>query len=342
MPRFPAPDLQTWCGQVLAACDVPEGAAAVTAQVLVRTSLRGVDTHGISRLPLYAAMLRDGRTPAQAAPTIQAQGGVLHVDGHGALGQVVASQAMAAVLERAAQTPLVSCVIRNSGHLAALGTYVLAAAERGWLALLCQTTPPIMALPGSPAPTIGNNPLAFAAPVAGHPPLVLDLACSAVARGHLLGAVREQADTVPAGWALGPDGQPTTDPQQALMGALQPMAGHKGIGLAMMVQCLAGALAANPPAPAGPGAGSAGGAGAFLLVINADRVQPPGAVAEANAQWLSRYRQDAGPQARYPGLRQAESEARRAIEGIPVPDGLLAELRALAETTGIRLPSPTA
>jgi LDH2 family malate/lactate/ureidoglycolate dehydrogenase len=215
---------------------------------------------------------------------------------------------------------------------------VLAAAEQGMVALLCQRTPPIMSLPGASGRAIGNNPLAFAMPIAGKPALVFDMAHSVVARGHLMTAVREGRAAVPIEWAIGPDGAPTTDPLRALQGAMQPVAGYKGLGMAMLVECLAGSLS-NPAvrrsaAPADAG-GSASNVSAFLMVLNpALAVGQP--AFESNVQtWLENYLQASGPGARYPGQRQAACESERLRTGIPLPPGLLAELQVLGEQRGL-------
>src|SRR5262249_39177600 len=147
-------------------------------------------------------------------------------------------------------------------------------AREGMVALFCQETPPLMALPGSSRASIGNNPIAFAAPVAGGAPLVFDIATSIVSRGAILQLGRDKKP-VPEGWALGTDGQPTIDPVEALKGAVLPIAGHKGIGLAMMVQVLAGSLTGSRTAESAKSFGaksSAGNVGAFLVVINPDLV----------------------------------------------------------------------
>lgn len=336
--------LQAWAAAVFAACGVAQADAALAAQVLVRTSLRGIDTHGIARIPSYLEKLKTGEVNPRAQPRSELRHGVLHIDGDGGLGQVVAMAAVREAVALARQSALVSCVVRDSGHLAALGLFVLEAAEQGMLALLCQRTPPIMALPGSLAPAIGNNPIAFALPVAGAAPLVFDMASSVVARGQVMQALREGRGSIPADWAIGPDGAPTTDPAQALLGAMRPLAGHKGIGLAMLVECLAGSLSGMAAADQQPGAlpttGSAGNASAFLLVINPDLFVGRAAFDAHVKGWLQTYLQASGALARYPGQHQARCEQQRLADGIPIAAGLLAELSAAAEAADVPFPRP--
>lgn len=340
--RISAPALQDWATRVLQSLGVDADHARSAATALVRTSLRGVDTHGIARLPSYVERIRDGSIHRQARPRMQERHGMLHCHGDHALGQPVLALALDACLDRVAGQgagqALVACHIEACGHLGALGVLLLPAVERGCMALLCQRTPPIMALPGAARPALGNNPIAFAAPVAGQPPLVFDMALSAVARGAVVAAVREGRAYIPSDWALDRDGQPTTDPQAALAGAMQPMAGHKGLGLAMVVECLAGALGAAAPAPAAGVTGSAADASAWLLVLNPALAAASRQGFDAHmAHWIDGLLRSQGPQARYPGLRQHQCEQQRLAHGIPVTAALAGELQALARLSGVAL-----
>lgn len=336
--RFTAGSLQRWSTAVLMRQGLSAEPATLTAKVLVRTSLRGVDTHGIARLPAYVDKLASKEVNAWAHPRIDRCDGLLHCDGDGGLGQVVATFALDQAMHVARSTALVACRIHSTGHLAALGGFVLCAAEQGFFAILCQRTPPVMALPGARGPVIGNNPLAFAIPVSGLPPLVFDMAHSVVARGQVAQALREGNDSIPGDWAIGPDGVPTTDPALALQGAMQPIAGHKGLGLAMLVECLAGSLNGVVPDSAAPSQGdarsSAANVSAFLLVINPALAIGQEAFDASVAAWMQTYLEASGPGARYPGQRQAQCAQQRLREGIPIPAGLLAELHALGSRVG--------
>lgn len=335
--RISADELLQWSTDAFIACGMSREDAALGASVLLRTSLRGIDTHGISRIPAYLEKLRSGEVDPLAQPSIASRHGALHCDGRSGLGQVIASRAMQEAIAVARTMALTACTIRNSGHLGALGVFVLQAAEQGMFALLCQKTPPLMALPGSTARAIGNNPVAFSMPVNDGPPLVFDMASSVVARGNVLQAVRDKLPSIPEGWAIGPDGMPTTDTAQALAGAMLPMGGYKGIGLAMLVECLAGSFSgAAPGQNLNTGtAGSASDASAFLLVINPELMFGRAAFDAYSGAWMQHYLQASGPFARYPGQRQAACEMERRREGIPVPAALQDELRQAGERLGI-------
>ncbi len=293
---------------------VPEADARQTAAVLVRTNLRGIDTHGVMRVLPYLEKLRSGEVNATAHPRAEVREGVLHVDGDRGLGQVVASFAVERAVELARSQPVVMGIIRNSGHLAALGLFVLPAAEQGMIAVLCQETPPLMALEGASGAAIGNNPIAFAAPVAAgrrwcstwRPASWRAATCSRPhatrRRSRKAGRSARTASRPPIRWSRS-------------RAPCFPVAGHKGIGLAMMVQILAGSLSASRTAESAATFGATSAAGnvsAFLLVINPDRVVGRAAFDAHVAQWLTTYTAASGEEARYPGERASLCEVERA------------------------------
>lgn len=336
MRKYDTAELSGWLARAFVACGMAPEAAQVGARVLVRTNARGVETHGVSRALVYVQKLRSGELAPRPDVRYEDREGVLHCHAGSGLGQAVAPRVVGEAVARAAHAGFVPVIIHDVGHLAAIGMFALQAAEAGMIALIAQSTPPVMALPGSTGAAIGNNPLAFASPVAGGPPLVFDIAASGVARGNVLAAAREKRE-IPLGWAIDAEGRPTTDPKAALAGAMLPMAGHKGIGLAMMVQCLAGSLSGALPASvtgAAPGSAPAR-VGAFLLVANPELVAGRAAYDTHMAGWLDAYRKASGPEGRYPGERAARLEAERAKTGIPLPDGVVNELRTVGETTGV-------
>jgi LDH2 family malate/lactate/ureidoglycolate dehydrogenase len=313
---------------------MPAADAALGSEVLVRTSLRGIDTHGISRAPLYAESLIEGAIRARPDRGGEYRDGILHYRGDRGLGQVVGAAAMREAVTIAAEVPVVTCLVRECGHLAALGAYALIAAEAGMVALVCQSTTPLMGLPGWNGRGIGNNPLAFATPLPDRPPLVFDMASSVVARGNLRQAVREKT-AIPEGWAISPEGEPTTDAEIGFAGSVLPVGGYKGIGIAMLVQCLAGSLIGSSLPPAEPGSNPV--MGAFMLVINPRLAAGDGYAADVNA-WFARYAEAAGPEGRYPGRRAAECEAERARHGIPVAPGSLEQMNKISQRLGVSLP----
>jgi LDH2 family malate/lactate/ureidoglycolate dehydrogenase len=336
MPHYSYDALIVWLQQVFAACGLASDAAKTAAATLVRTNARGIDTHGVTRVLVYVQKLKSGEINAAARPRLDDRHGVLHYHADGALGQSAGVAAVDAAVHAAGRQASVTMVVHEIGHLAALGMFVLRAAEAGMLALLTQSTPPVMGLAGAKGAAIGNNPLAFASPVAGLPPLVFDMAASGVARGNVVMAARAKR-AIPEGWAIDEEGRPTTDADAALRGAMLPVAGHKGIGLAMMVECLAGSLSgAKPASMTGAKAGSAPArVGAFLTVINPELTTGRAAYDESMSAWIAQYKAASGADGRYPGERAAQLETERRRDGIPLPPETIADLVKVGEMCGV-------
>lgn len=331
MERYECAAVTQWASEVLQAAGISAAHAALAAELLARTSLRGIDSHGISRIPIYLQRIAAGEITSKD-PSARWRDGALRVNGEGALGQVVATFAVDQAVKATEKAAVAPSVITNCGHLSALGMFALRAAESGRVALVCQRTPPVMGLPGSPRANIGNNPIAFAAPARGGTPLVFDMANSVAARGRIQQAARDNA-LIPGDWAVGTDGQPTTEAAAALLGYLRPMAGHKGIGLAMVVEVLTSGLAGWPEsAPASHAPGS--GIGAFVLVLNPALICGQEAFEDGMHRWLRQFLNASGSGARFPGQRQAAMEKERRSMGIPIPRSVVRELREAGQAVG--------
>jgi LDH2 family malate/lactate/ureidoglycolate dehydrogenase len=264
------------------------------------------------------------------------------LDADGAMGQLAGPRAIELGREALKSSASVLIAVRECGHLGALGIHALHAAEAGLFCMLGQRTPPLLAMEGFKRAAIGHNPIAFGCPVPGADPLVFDMACSVAARGHILLAARE-GKPVPAGWAVDEDGAPTTDARRALKGALLPAGGHKGIGIAMMVECLAGAMAAtaaslDPSHNALPETGAVGRQGAFFWLVR------PGAFLEEElfgsymAAWTRAYHEAGAGGARLPGSRGARLERQGRSQGIELSEAIARELGALGERLGVAFP----
>ena len=339
MDRYDSAAMTQWTAAVLHASGISEKHAALAAEMLVRTSMRGVDSHGISRIPIYLQRIAAGEIKS-TDPKAEWREGALRVDGQGSLGQVVATFAIDEAVKATEKAACAMGVISNCGHLSAVGMFALQAAEKGRVALVCQRTPPIMGMPGSERANMGNNPIAFAAPVRGGTPFVFDMANSVAARGRIQQAARDGTQ-IPPDWAFGQDGQPTTEPAAALMGYLRPMAEHKGLGLAMMVEVLTwglsgwGPLAGDPTATAGFTPGATGsGIAAFVLVMNPAVICGQDEFELGMHKWLRQYLNSSGTGARFPGQRQAALEKERREMGIPIPKSVINELREAGRAAG--------
>jgi len=338
--RYPADDLARWAARILATVNVSEDDAAITAQNLVRSDLRGFSTHGLARLASYMERLRSGDFNAGARIEFERRGHVWNVQANGALGQVAGRRIVDEAVSFLANEPMLWVSLRESGHLGALGILALAAAEKGYICFMGQRVPPLLGLPGFGGRALGHNPFAFAAPAGeGAPPLVVDMACSVAARGHILLAARE-GKPIPEDWALADDGKPTADSRRAAAGMLQPMGGYKGMAIAMMIECLSAALAASAPsnlspAMALPANGAIPRQSAFFLFLNPARLDGETAFRNYMHHWIEFYRRAGGEAARIPGERGEQLERKGRAEGIAYPKAIESELRELGERTGV-------
>lgn len=250
MPRFPGDELEAFAVAVLRGTGAPEEHARTVAACLVEADRRGVPTHGLVRLPSYLADVDAGRVVVGAAPRlIRQEGPTAAVDGCSGFGAVTGVFAMDEAIARGERHGVGVVTARGCNHFGAAAFYALRAVARGLIGITATSTPAVMAPTGGAEARIGNNPLAIAAPRAvGEPPFCLDFAQSAVSRGRI--KLAELADeAIPLGWALDAGGSPTTDPAAALAGALLPFGGHKGYGLALAVEVLAGVLAGGDLGP---------------------------------------------------------------------------------------------
>ena len=332
----PLQELSDWTTAVFVGCGMEPTLAALGAESLVRAEGRGIATHGLIRVRTYAAKLRAGLLHPRPQINFEDSYGLVQVNADRGLGPAVGMVIADALISRAEATAAATAVIRDIGHLAALGMYALHCAERGMICLVLQATPRVMGMPGSRRGAIGNNPIAFASPMPAGPPLVLDIAAAEVARSRIARAARA-GEAIPLGWGLDADGKPTTDAEAALQGAQLPMSGHKGLGIAMMVECLAGSLSGvRPPSPdSAEGVNAPSAAGAFMLVINPRLGAIGNGYFDHIEHWLADYRQASAEGARYPGERAAANEAAARANGVDLAQETLADLERLGAELGV-------
>ena len=328
-------ELGRWTGCVLAALGVSEGDARLGADTLVHADLRGVHSHGVQRLPSYAARLEDGTMVADARPEVVYRTATTAViDAHRAMGQVAAHAAMELALESAAEAGQGSVAIRDSTHCGALAYFAMMAPPAGCIGFAVTNAGMNMLPWGGQTKMVGNNPLAYAVPTGRGFPLVLDMATSVVAGGKLDVAIL-RGESIPEGWALGPDGQPTTDPTVGRGGSLLPIGGPKGYGLAVVLDILSGVLAGGR---FGQGLG-APGSSHFVQALRIDAFSPADEFLERMGALVDQIH--ACPRAPgvdriyLPGEIEHELSERRQEEGIPLPTSLASELAALSSKLGV-------
>ena len=237
--------LRAWSADVFVRLGLRENDAHLVAETLVEADLRGVASHGVQRMTTYANSLRRGAMVAQ--PTIgvvKDSGWALVVDGGGGMGQVAAQRAMDLALERAAESGHGAVSVRNSTHCGAMAFWALQAIPQKAIGTAITNAGINMMPTGGREKMVGNNPVAYAVPTGREVPLVLDMATSVVAGGKL-DIARIKGQSIPLGWAVDKDGQPTTDPVAARGGALLPVGGPKGYGLAVVLDVFCGVLSAG-------------------------------------------------------------------------------------------------
>jgi ureidoglycolate dehydrogenase (NAD+) len=344
--NIPVIELEKFCQAALRCCGVSPSDAQQTTDVLVTTDTFGVYTHGVKSLWGYARRLRAGGIKADAVPQIVKEGqGWALVDGQSALGMVTSIFAMKAAIEKARITGMAYVGVQNSCHFGAAGYYVNLAAQAGMIGLAMANDTPSMVTPGARKPVLGTNPFSYAVPAGKEDPIFLDIASSAVAIGKIRIA-KALGQSVPDTWLVDSDGLPTTDatayPDSA---APQPFAGHKGYGIALMIEVLAGLLA---------GGGSrwdvlswtdsdpslATQHGAAFMAIDVGQIIPIEAFKDRVDAMIRDIRQT--PKAKgveqifVPGEIEWRNRRKALADGIPLPDDVRAILRKLAEELGLK------
>lgn len=230
------------CERLLDKVGVPKNEASVIAEVVVEADLRGIESHGILRLPAYIHRVQAGLMSAHTElRALRDRGASALFDAQHGFGQVAGVRAMEDAIRRAREYGAGFVGVRNANHFGIAAYYAMMALPERMIGIVCANAAPSMAAFGGTTAVLGTNPVCVAIPTGGDVDIVLDMASSVVARGKIrLAAAKGQK--IPLGWALDAQGQPTEDPQAALDGTLLPIGGPKGYGLALVMDVLAGAL----------------------------------------------------------------------------------------------------
>ena len=249
MSQSPSPhtisfdDLHRFTMAAFQAGGLSEADATIGADVLALTDAWGVFTHGTKCLAGYLRRLKAGGLRPRGVPRIVAEGGAwATVDGDSALGLVTSVFAMQTAIAKAKQQGIAYVGVRNSCHFGGAGYYSWLAARKGLIGLSMANDIPSVAAPGSRGAITGSNPISYAVPAGRYRPVLLDMSTATVAGGKVY-AARMRGEAIPASWLVGADGKATTDPSgYPQVGALQPAAGHKGYGISLLIETLAGIL----------------------------------------------------------------------------------------------------
>src|SRR5215468_7405436 len=335
---------------ILRGWGMPEDNAEITAEVLAWSDLHGVDSHGISMIPRYDTLRRNGRVRMDARPRIVSQTPVSAVvDGGGGLGHVPAHFSMLTVIDKAKTVGIAAAVVRGSAHFGAAGYYTLMAANAGLIGMACTSASSIQVAPtfGKQA-RLGTDPWSFAAPNADGVPFLLDMATTTVAAGRIRNKANEKLPT-PDGWVLDREGRPSNDPLVARenggfltsLGGTPENSSYKGYGLAVMVNilgsCLSGAsLITDPMHTKKPQGNDIGHC--FIAIdpgLFREREEFTGDVTRLCNDLRTTKPVDPAQPVMVAGDPQWNNAAQRLREGIPVGPGLLNQIRQIAQAAAV-------
>ncbi len=329
---------------ILTGAGVPPDQAEVIAGLLVEADLRGVDSHGAHLMSMYSTRLASGDIKATThVTTVSDEGSTVHLNGGLGFGQIAGLEAARLVTERAAAHGIAAVAVRESTHLGALGAYTARVAEAGIICLCVQNGPTFVPPFGGITALFSTNPLSYAIPTGSEPTIVYDIATTAVAGNKVLLAKKRGDKTIPAGWANDEQGRPTTDTAAASIRHLQWFGGHKGFGLALLVELLAGVLAGSSFGTTertdSPLHGDVRVAKGFVLIgIDPSRFLPTDEF-RASVDTLIREirngeRAPGVDRIWLPGEPEYVRSQERARDGIPLPVPLLDELDRIAAGVG--------
>lgn len=349
MARIRIDDLKSFCRKALEKEGMKPELAEITATVLTKTDAYGTHSHGTKNLHNYIKKSRVGGLTLNAEPKVIKEGpSYALMDGNNAMGMVCGVMGMELACRKAAETGVGLVTIRNSNHFGAAGYYANIAASKGMIGFVASNVDPNMNAPGARSKAIGNNPIAYAAPSVSVPSVFLDIALSNVASLKVFKA-RAEGKSIPDTWIVDKDGLPTTDPSHyPEEGAMQPMAGHKGYGLAVFVDLITGVMNGGATSVSGEieswvlSLEKPNNVCHTFIAIDASKFIGDGELAqrtEEMAQTLRNLPKAKGSQRIFtPGEIEWENYSRAEKEGILLPDDVLESLRGLAEDMQIELP----
>jgi LDH2 family malate/lactate/ureidoglycolate dehydrogenase len=341
---YPPDTLRQFASRCLQAVGVPAADAETVADNLTDSHLRGVDSHGVTRLiEVYVEQVEAGIiNPRPDMRLVEDSTALGLLDADNGLGAVAGTRAMRLCIEKAREVGAAWVGVRNSNHFGACAYYTNQMAAHGLVGIGMTNAPPTMAPWGGIEPYFGTNPLGVSFPTRSGTPISVDLATSVAARGYILLAAAK-GEPIPPGWAQDTRGRPTTDAQQALEGTVLPMAGHKGYALALMIDVMCGVLTG---AGFGHGLGQLYGdlqrpqsIGHLLGAIDISRFIPLEQFYDRIDQMAREIRAtplaEGVAQIFVPGDIEAAKTEQRRREGIPVAEPIRRQFVALGQRLGV-------
>lgn len=357
---FSENSLRTFTIEVFTAMGVPEEDAGLAADVLLKSDLRGIDSHGVARLSGYVRLWEKKRINAMPSiQTVHETPTTATVDGDGGLGLVVAPKAMELAIEKASAFGSGWVAVRNSNHFGIAGYHAMMALEKDMIGVSMTNASPLVSPTYSTERLLGTNPICYAFPARKYPPVIIDMATSAAANGKLEIAKRKES-RVPAGWIQDKQGNTSTDPEELKkggsllpLGSNRELGSHKGFCLAATVDILSAVLSgANygpwvPPfvsflEPTSDLVGT--GIGHFLGAMRVDGFRPAEEFKEHMDRWIERFKQAETAKGYksvvIPGEPEKAAEEDRIKKGIPVIKPVYDDLKHLAGKFRLAMPEP--
>ncbi len=354
--RVRAPLIREQLVSVLRAWGMSEAHAATTAEMMVETDLRGVDSHGISMLPTYDREYRAGRLNMRPIfKTVREGPAFALIDADASLGHPVSAQAMHLAVDKCRETGVAVVSVFNSHHFGAAGCYSRLAADRGVIGLVTSGTRGVSMVPTFAAePVMGTNPLAFAAPARRNAPFELDMATTTVAAGKVK-VYKLNHKPLPPGWVVDGEGRTVTDAEEAFryvferpeggitpLGGAREVGGHKGYGLAVMVHVLGAVLSGGSFSPIRNRTQQPSdphNIGHFFMALDPHAFRAEGEFEADLDQVIDTLhgakRADPAQPVLVAGDPETATKRERLEQGVPVPDDLMVQLRVVAERAGV-------
>ena len=349
--RYRHEDLFDYGCRVLEHLDVPADHAREVSACLIKAELRGIDSHGMVRLPVYSRRIQAG--VVKAKPQIRlvpssSPGAAALIDGDNGLGAVVGARAMASALDLARQHGTGFVGVRNSNHFGPAAYYVEKAIAKGCIGLAISNAPPNMAPFGGRQRFLGTNPIAIGIPAAQEAPLIFDASTSVVARGKIIVAAHT-GKPIPEGWAIDPEGYPTSDAERALAGAMLPFGGPKGSAISFIIDILCGVLtgaAFGGHVPQLEDLTAVQNVGHVLAAMRTDLFMSEREFRERMDEVLGLLKGSPPAPGKervlVPGEIERANESAARKHGIPLPTQIVEQLAGLGEQLGVRFPAPLA
>jgi len=331
-------NLFSWAG-------LNEEEARFHSESIIKTSLWGIDSHGIIRVPVYFNRIqKKAINPNPQITTVSSFMALEILDGDKGSGFTVGRAAMKRAIDLAVQFGIGAVGVKSSNHFGAASIYSRIAVENGMIGYSSTNVKPLMILNGASKPVAGNNPFSIAIPTFGEFPFVLDIALSKIAGGKLALAIKKN-EKIPLDWATDENGIPTDDPQKAFKGFLLPIAEHKGLGMAYAIDIICGVLTGGgfqsdvKSMYEFPDASS--NTGHFMMAVNCNSVMDKEILKSRMQEYKNNLKKtplwDKSTKIYLPGEIEYLNSLDREENGIPIPEKTYSELIELSKQTGISM-----